>query len=337
MTVYFQGAELQDFPAPVGVAGMVTTAGSFDPAVARCSVYIASNATENVNYLPVIMSAPATDAWFHFEATFGSAGNNRFWRLFSGTTPLLGTYFTADGALVIQKHNGTAWVTLFTTPDGTVTANSPSSDRKTFDIRVKIGNPGEFRLYVGKVPVFAENMLDLTWAGVTSFDRLRLASSFTTLGDGATRRVHFSQVLIADWITLGSRVVTRAANANGSLFEWAGVGHTALNEITPAATNLTSGAADQRISVGMAPFPALGVGERIEGVKVAINALRDAAGPQKANIFFKVAGTVDDKSDRGLTVTAADYSEVWDMSPNTGTYWTPNELNASEPGVRSRA
>ncbi|PSJ55815.1 hypothetical protein C7I85_26380 [Mesorhizobium soli] len=154
---------------------------------------------------------------------------------------------------------------------------------------------------------------------------------------GGGAYTYFSECIVADWNTIGSKLVARAPTANGAYSEWSGAGYSALNELTPAATYMTSGAADQRISTVMATFPALGTGERIERVKVAANALRDASGPQKMNIFYRVAGADDHKSDRALTVSAANYTEAWDMSPATGTYWTPTELNASEPGARSRA
>ncbi len=329
---YFQGAELQDFAAYSGAVHN-STAGFYKAANARCAIQCASGA-EDANFIDTT-SFSADDFWSHFVASWASNAfqnmQRNFAKWYAGGVNRIALWQSAANSdrLEARKWNGAAWESIgISGPLGLLLSTT-----YTFDVYIKLGNPGSIRVYMDRVPIIAVDDANLTFPSVIALDKFRLSTS--TVQAAASAR--YSEVIVANWNTLGSKLVSRAPAANGYYSEWAGLGHTALSEITPAATYMTSGAANQRISVAMAAFPALAAGERIERVKVAANKLRDASGPQKSNIFYRVAGTDDDRADRALTVSAADYTEAWDASPATGTYWTPTELNASEPGVRSRA
>ncbi|PSJ60738.1 hypothetical protein [Pseudaminobacter soli (ex Li et al. 2025)] len=331
MTVFFQGAELQDFPVKVGNVSHSTNAGSYNASNARCSINVAG-AAEGTNYLETSTYSSA-ELWFHALVNFGSTTpfNLNFLKWYSGGAERLALRFSqsSPARLEIRKLDGT-YSSLGVSGDVTIGA----AQSFKLDILVKLGNPGSVRVYLDNIPVIANDAANLTWSGVSVLDKMRLGNIDTSMSSGAVR---WSEIIVADWNTINSKLVTRIPNANGTYSEWSGAGYTALNELTPAATYMTSGTADQRVSVGLTSFPALAGGERIERVQVAANALRDASGPQKENIFYRVAGADNHRSDRTLTVSAADYTEAWDMSPATSTYWTPTELNASEPGMRSRA
>ncbi|RUW41533.1 hypothetical protein EOA37_09740 [Mesorhizobium sp. M2A.F.Ca.ET.015.02.1.1] len=339
MTVYFQGAEIQDFVL-TGNAIHSTAAGDFNSSNSRAAAVpssttgTSSGSTETNDILDGNFSAGATDFWTHFYCKFGTTvlgTTNRFLMWLSGGTRLLGLRLassTGPTTVEIGKFASGAWSTLGTATAGVISTNTLYK----FDVHIVIGNPGTVAVYLDGVPIFNDNTLNLSWAGVSSFDAVRLARPIITSG-AATR---FSEIIVADWNTVGSKLVTAAPDANGNYTAWAGAGYTALNEVTPAATYMTSGTANQRISVSLGNFPALAANERVESVKVVANALRDASGPQKLNLFYRVNGTDNDDSDQSLTLSAANYSHSWAASPDTASYWTPTELNASEPGVRSR-
>ncbi|MFC3322152.1 hypothetical protein [Mesorhizobium cantuariense] len=337
-TVYFQGNEIQDF-AVTGNAVHVTTSGHFNASNTRGSVCLGSTTgttsgtTETNDVGDGNFSATATDFWTHsyvYLATVFST-TNRFLMWLSGGTRLLGLRLSAGSApatLEVGKYSAGAWSTL-----GTCTANVLAlSTLYKLDVHIVIGNPGTVAVYLDGVPIFNDSTLDLSWGGITSFDAVRIARPAVTSGAG----VRFSEVICASWNTVGSKLVTGVPDANGNYTAWTGAGYTALNELTPAATYMTSGTANQRISVSLGNFPALGANERVESVKVVANALRDASGPQKLNLFYRVNSTDTDDSDQSLTLSAANYFHTWTASPDTASYWTPTELNASEPGVRSR-
>lgn len=333
MTTYFQGAEKEDFLV-TGTVTNPTTVNTFNSSNARASMLPAtSGASESNNILTANMSAADDDIWLHFTLwapAISTFRNELRWiRFLSGSTVLLGFQYgtTGNGTFRVQKFASAAWSTLETSSLELITTT-----RYVFDVHVVMGNPGTLRVYVDGVPVIARDDLDLTWAGITGIDKVIFGCS-----NGSTSATHnYSEVIVADWNTIGSKLVTRAPDANGTYTAWAGAGYTALNEITPAATYMTSGTVDQRISLFLSDFPALATNERIESVKTSIAALRDASGPQSANLFVRVNSADDDEADQALSVGILNYHATWEMSPDTATYWTVAELNASEFGVRSR-
>jgi hypothetical protein len=312
---------------------MYTTAGYFTAANSRGAVYpSAASLTEDLNYFDAIFSSVASSIWCHFVFRCDTLTNNdKLWKLYSGTTQLLSLQSViANDSLRLQKYASSTWSTI----DSSGSFVFANNGLYVVDIQVILGNPGTCRVYLNNVPVIASNAYDLSWPSVTDFSKIRFQKTYNS--DSATRRGHFSEVIVADWCTLQSKVVGRGPDANGAYTAWTGAGYTAIDEVILSADYMTSGTVDQRISVSLGSFTALGANERIENVKASVNAFRDASGPQSLNLFTRISTTDYDGSDQALTVPAAHYSQSWATSPATATYWTPTELDASEFGVRSR-
>jgi hypothetical protein len=330
MTVYFQGAEVEDF-ITAGTVFNLTTAGHFTTANARCAMGMTMGSAEDTHYLQAVMSATATSAWFHMKIRWDAlpalASSKHAFKLYSGSTLLLTVQFGGTQCRM-NKYTGSFTVLL------TSAASSLAEDTLyTMDIQVVMGNPGTFRLYLNGTVILADTTLDLTWGGVTSFDRIRLQSAYTT--EGGSWRNSFGEVFIADFNTINSRLVTIVPNGAGTYSAWTGA-YTAVDDITASLDYMSSGTVDQRASFGFSDASALAAGERIECVKATALAQRDAAGPQKLNIFSTISSTDYDTTDQTLTVAPVAVYKMWDNSPATSTYWTLSELNDAEFGFRSR-
>lgn len=331
MTVYFMGTEVQDFPyisVPSAVSNNTDT-WRFFTANVRSTCYLPSGAAET-NYIETATFS-ATELWIHANVHIDYlAGTltNYFLAACAGGTPRISVRFD-NGGFTLRYWNGSAWVSL-----GSAVMTSEGLFR--FDCYIKVGSPGQVRLYINNIPVLSSVTVDTTFGGaVAAFNTVR----FCPVGVTSNAITHVSEVIVADWNTIGAKVVSRAPNAAGSWNEWTGSSYQAVDEVNPASDFLLSPAANQRFSANFADFPALASGESVEGVKVAAAAIRDAGGPQNLNFFCRIDGTDFDSPDQPVPtvqLTATPNSQFVATNPATGTPWSLAELNAAEFGVRSR-
>ena len=331
MTVYFMGTEVQDFPYNTVPAGMLNNTDNwrFYPANVRSTCYLPSGAAET-NYIET-GSFSATEFWihanFHIDYLAGTL-TNYFLAACAGGIPRISVRFDTGG-FTLRYWNGSAWVSL-----GSAVMTSEGLFR--FDMYIKSGSPGQVRLYINNIPVLSSITVDTTFGGtVAAFNTVR----FCPIGITVNAITHVSEVIVADWNTIGARVVSRAPSSAGSWNDWTGSNYLSVDEINPASDFVLSGAANQRFSVNFADFPALGTGESIEGVKIAAAAIRDAGGPQGLNFFTRIGATDYDSPDQAVPsvqLTATPNSQFLADNPATLSPWTLADLNAAEFGVRSR-
>lgn len=276
------------------------------------------------------MTGPSTEFWTHVAArTYYLTGGVTPYQLgwFANGIARIGVQFSATG-VSLRYWNGSSWVTLgsYTMGDDVL---------RLVDVYIRVGNPGEVRLYINALPIASSTTIDTTFGGtVTAFSKFRLGN--IALSGGI---VSYSEVIVASWNTIGAKLVTRAPNAAGSYNDWTGAGYTAIDEVPYAGDMMVSGTANQRFSVNFADFPALATGESLQAVKVSGAMVKDAAGPQNVNFFVRVGATDYDDTDQAAPAainTTNPLSKLWDLSPATGLEWTLAELNAAEFGVRSR-
>lgn len=328
MTVYFQGAEKADFVLSAWTPGVShsTASTSFVAANSRASLIQGEESSDAVYMQSTSFSA--TEFWTHFKrltTAFSSSANPWFisWR--SGGTPYIGLQATSGTSVSLRWWNGSSWVTI----GSFVTV----ADLETYDVYIKVGNPGQVRVYKDNLPVASSITIDTTFGGaVSAFDSIRMQCA-TAQFSTSTR---YAEVIVADWNTIGSKLVTRIPDAAGTYSEWGGAGYTSVDELTEDNTMMASGTVDQRFSVTCTDFPALGTGESIEAVKVAGAIVKDAGGPQSVNFFTRVSGTDYHSSDQAAPASINGLRQVYDVNPNTSAAWTVSELNAAEFGVRSR-
>jgi hypothetical protein len=327
MTVLFAATELMDFEVFANAAE-ATTASTFNSSNGRASI-LPTNGAVDTNYLDCDFSAASADFWLHDVIWTASlaATSGEFVRVYSGGTQRIAVKVNStSGDLVVQKWNGSAWVTLLTTATGVIVGNT----RFVLDLHVVLGNPGKIALYINGAVVAADATLDVSFSGVTGFDKVRLSNARTS-----SSNTYHSEVIVADWNTIGSKIVSKAPDANGNYTAWTGV-YTDIDDISGGSDVLASGSANQRESFSMADFPALSGSEVIAAVGMGISALRDAGGPQNVNMFTRIASTDYDGADRTLNAATTNRQVLWQVSPATSAAWTVAEINGAEFGVRSR-
>ena len=158
------------------------------------------------------------------------------------------------------------------------------SVRRVIDVYIRRGSPGEGRVYVNNVPAISTTVLDTTFGGAVS--------SYTAWrGNGCrnyfTGYAYYAEVIVADWNTIGAKLVTRIPDAAGTWNEWTGAGYTAVDEAVPTSDFMVSGTPNQRFSTSFSDFPAPGTGESIEAVRMSAALVKDAGGPQNYNYFAR--------------------------------------------------
>ena len=331
MTVYFQGAEASDFILTgVSAGNMGSTAGRFNSANSRGYMSFTVSIADDTQYIESD-NFVATDFWSH-QSFYGavSAGGTAsyFYKIFDQAgVDRIRIKRISSTSIGLDYWNGSAWVSI-----GTYTV-SFDSVRHVYDLYVLLGNPGQVRLYVDGIAAIYTTSLDTTFGGATtSFKKGR----WGPVGTGATNSSAHSECIIADWNTIGSKLVTRIPNAAGTYSEWTGAGYTAVDELIPSSDFMLSGTANQRFSVSYSSFPTEATGESVESLKIAAWINKDAGGPQNANFFTRVSATDYNLSDQAVPTVQSPLYNSWAQNPNTSAAWTAAILNGAEFGIRSR-
>lgn len=329
MTTFAQHAELGDLNSVTGSMSVSTASGGsvYNSSNARAAIVMTTSGTEDASYFESDAFSSA-EFWTHFKFYFGfQVTQCRGIKFYAGGTARLSLKQSGSstGLIVVEKNDG-GYTTLGTSAAGALVDTTLT----TYDIYIKLGNPGTITIYKNGSSVFSDNTLNLTWSGVTAFDKVRFGN---WNNDSAAR---YSEVIIADWNTIGSKLVTKTVAAAGNYSAWTNT-YTNVDEVVPTADYILSATANQRFSATIGAFPALASGESIESVAVHSYAGRDAGGPQNINHFLRISATDYDGSDKTLAVGLTGRSQFWQVSPATSVAFTVAELNAAEIGVRSRA
>lgn len=335
MTLYFMGTELEDFPNRAGTSIAHSTNSNYRKLSNTRQVVGVTDTTnvEDSQYIDTDTFS-ATDFWTHFVvgSNTPSLSVPSPFKWYSGGTQKLRMRWTnASGTIELSRWNGSAWVVLGTVTDfqmWSMTTLVLSGVPATFDFYIKSGNPGDFRCYINGAPAISLTGIDLS--GVGTIDKFRMQPWAGT--------IFFSEVIVATWNTLFSKIVMRFPTGNGTYQEWTNGGFGIVDDLDALSADVAvSPTADQRTTYTHAAFTALAANEVIGGVKVAIAANRDAAGPQNINIMTRIGGTTDyHDSNQALNVSQTRLSKMWETSPASAVAWTMTELNAAQFGVRSR-
>lgn len=328
MAVYFQGNEYEDFAT---VNNATTYATTYVNSYVRTGMRFACLSTASAE----TSSFSANDFWTHYfgllvyNANTPAGGIVTF---YSGSTAYLQIYHNDSTRYLEGRYwNGSSWVTCFTY------ANSQNTIAYAHDIYIKVGTAGtgEFKFYVNNQVAGYATGLDTTFGGaVSNFTKVRFDANY-----GLGGIFYVSEVIVADWPTLGARLVTTYPNAAGTYTEFAGGSYTAIDDTALTSDLLTSNTNGERMSAGFFDIAALGSGESIANVKVTSATSRDTSGPQNANIFARISGTDYNGSDQAVQLNIATTPRViqdWATSPATSSAWTVTEINGAEFGIRSR-
>jgi hypothetical protein len=327
MTVYFMGTELEDFPSRLGTIAHNVSASTRRTANTRVAIFNSSIGAEDLNYIETDAFS-LSDFWTHvyFSASTGATTINCI-KWYSGGTQKLAFRWvnTTTGQIEIRKWNGSSWDSLSTVTDPLFT----TAVNVDFAIYIKLGNPGEFRVYFNNLPAISRNDLDLS--GIGTIDKVRFQPSVTS------NNSYWSEIIVADHNLIGSKIVSRFPTGNGSYQEWSNGAFGIVDDQDATGADLAvSGTVGQRTTYTHAAFTALGATEVLSCVKAAGAFNRDVGGPQNINFMTRIGSTDYNGSDLPLNVTQTRTGNMWQISPASGIAWTVTELNAAHFGVRSR-
>lgn len=332
MPVFFQGAEIEDFDIVVGTVTHVTTAGAFDATRARCAINMPA-AAANSAYVEGLLSG-VTEFWMHFELGVSSATvttPSNFMTIMNGATEVIGLRFVpttgsigTSSAIAVYRAG-----TLFgTSSSAGAWATTATKKIDIWFAQTGFAGGGALKIFLNGVQIFSTESLGFS----LSFDRFRLTNA---AAGGINPR--YSQVIVADWSTIGSYLITSAPTGNGNDVAWTG-DYLNVDEITLDSTFVTSAAADQRESYTFAAVPTPAANEVIQNVKVEVWAARGAlGGPQNINIYSETGGVNQDGPTAALNTTFAPVARNFAVNPVTSGIWTAADLNNTRFGIQSKA
>lgn len=349
MTVYFQMAELNEINNSLSLSH--TTDGNyFNSSNVRLAFWtpnglgagsggVGSNDTAGYFRGPTFSS---TNLWIHTRIRCGAPywwtaantlnlANQSMIKVMAGGTKRLRIIITSNSTIQLDKWNGSSWDALanYTLLYG---QTGFYDTVHTFDIHATIGASANIEVYMDNNVIMAASGVDTTFGGtVTAFDDIYF--SFPA-GNGVV--CYYSEIIAADWNTIGSKVVVRAPDANGANAEWYNGAYTVVDEILGGTDYATSATANQRVDWSMGSFPATGVNEIIPSVKISAMVNRDLIGPQNMNFYINRSGNNYDSGDQALPLIQSPLTQTLLTDPATGDVWSVANLNASTFGIRSR-
>lgn len=163
------------------------------------------------------------------------------------------------------------------------------------------------------------------------------AASFTWSGVdssyGATQ-MGISQVIVADYKTVGCSVITSLPSAAGTHSDWKG-DYTDVSEVSPdTSTVITSDTAVQT-STFKGPTLAIDSSLVVKSVAVSAIAMKGETGPTSIKGAVVSNGKLGVGNKIALTDGFAAATSIMDTDPTTGAAWTNANAEACEFGVQS--
>lgn len=338
MTVYFQIAEVYDTTNrsiyPYQDAGRPDVA--FNSANVRSAITIAEG-SDSTQYVGSPTPFSATDLWVHFNVYWyldrspnASESTKSMFRLMAGGVQRIRVTPNNSDSMLLEAWNGSSWTLLTSYSQSNMNYNS---GRHTFDVHATVAVNGTITVYRDNTIILNVTNYDTTFGGtVSAFDEVRWGCPNV----GFNSVTFYSEMIGADWNTIGSKLVSKGPDANGTYSDWTNDDFTVVDDIGLDGNYATSDAANQRVDWSMGSFPTPTANEQI--VSVEINAMinRDNTGPQNANFFIRQGGTDYDANDKSVNDVQAPIKERYELNPATSTLWTDTALNSSTYGIRSR-
>ena len=231
-----------------------------------------------------------------------------------------GTTYRAD------FWNGSAWVTTGST------FILPNASLTVLDIRLTCGASGSYEVWINGF--VAASVLGTLNAAVNNVDRVECISGLLSLGD-----MYFSQVWASDEPTLGRRLTSNVANANGANNDGTG----SFSDTNSMPWNPDT---FRRLPANGNKFTMTHAGRTFPGgyriVAVGVNGAQRANGGVVANSRPVLRLSSTDYP--GANVAPAPFATFdnrsapfWFDNPNTAAAWANSEFNSLEFGWEARS
>lgn len=338
--VLFAGGRGESFYGISGSAVEGTTVGRFDSAYADCFLVIGRSDvvghdlfTETANVLTPTSVVAGEVLWAHWEAYIsnspatGGGGNIIVLRNSAGVDWVAVRCVTSNSTTFGIYYNST--------PGGTATwvltgsTYSFGAGLFTLDLKFTIGSPHTVELFLNGSSILTGSFTD---AGLTNIGKVKYSGNEQSSGNG------ISQVMVTrDIPTIGGKVKTARATANGANTAWSGA-FTDVNEVVGSdATYAYSTTAGQKESHAMTDVT-VPSGMEIKSVFHWMRAKNDGSSPTNIKSLLRSGGV--DYSTGNLSGIGLGYASVgarYNTDPGTGINWTQSGWNAIEAGYESAA
>ncbi len=308
MAVLFAGGELPSFKRFNAVES--TLADSFR-APARCGIH-----TQKNGWIKTTPLGNRSDLWIHFELNIGLRQ--------SGKTPLI-IENSAGSALFSIDSNGTISAA---TVINTINIFG-SQGRFTYDVHVRGGSSGLIEVYV-------DSQLMYSYTGSLTTLTTMDAVSFNPVGDDSTATTNtiWSQIIIADEITVGWKLATLTFDANGAQTGFIG-GASDINEIVLDDNTYISANQAGLISTWTTsdldtPYTS------IKAVVISALGKYTSTGPRNIDAVCRIGGVNYFSAMPALGLGFTPSQIILHNNPNGSIPWSRTVINASEFGLRSK-
>lgn len=291
-------------------------------------------------YFPVISvsataqtAAAITEGWISFYyggvTTGNSSGQNIFAPRNAGGT----------ASLFTLQHNGNDLGIKLINPNDssntTLTAVGYGLNYK-FDFNFKINATTGF-IYVYRDGVLIYSYTGNTTASSTLASVGQLWFGSTDLGaTDINSQTIFSEVLVSDESTIGSKVITRPFTAFGDVNQWTGAIADINTSSSPDTTYMSETTNGEILTLASASIPTLGAGETVSAVFLNYRANYEPSSPvTKIAPLVRKSGTNYVGTPVSLINTVAAYQYKWEVDPATSAAWTEAGVNAIQLGFRA--
>lgn len=329
MTVYFISNRLHAFQYNDSRTTEQTTVGSgatlaYDAAFVSSAIRLAQSADQA--WVELNLEATVTDLWLHFNYNISVSS-------LSGTPATVVEFINASGVPVarlrgtgasllvrLEYWNGSSWVV------SGVTLSLPQG-LQTVDIRLLCGASGDFEWYLNNALQDALTSLN---AAVTNCSKIRFygITNFTNS--------LLSEVVVADFSTLGMRVTSNVPTGNGFYADGTGgfgdVDDIPLNTLTGKIMAAVGNKAT--FTKASRTFPG---SFQIEAV--AVNAQSRVGGGvvTEGRNLLRISSTDYFSGDIARSGAFNPQKSIWEVSPATSIRFSTSEFNSLEFGIEARS
>lgn len=342
MSTIFAGSSISDFDAG-GVATVTTSATYIDTTVVSEGIYFGTN---NGGFVKKTFESTYTEVWIGWRMAVIASNANAsaaVITIYSDEKPLFhlrgqnvgagSTWATFNGDIMYWNSSGV--LTTFT--GGADFWGLVDSSIFKFDIHLKIhSSTGYLRLYQNGALIFDSGSMNTAQYG-TSLN----AIVFGSAGMAAGHSFALSEVFVGDSNSdsRSVRVCELALSANGANTAWTN-GKTEVDETGYDDSDfIYSASANDKETYTLADLPSTGAVANWQPNAVVVSARgrRADTGPQNLQGVVRVNST--DYASASISLVEGSFKgglqAVWEVSPDTSTYWTRSEVNALEAGVKS--
>jgi hypothetical protein len=319
MTILTGGGEISS-GVPADASTTDTTAGGYDSAFCRGSVYVYSLGNGVGSYFEsehitetseVFFHADwYQDAWFNPEdvVTFFDGAGLAVFRLRVSNSSMLcqAQYLASDGTT--WTNIGSSFTTLLDT-------------RNTIDIHMNAANPGTVSVYMSGTER-STGTADLSHIGGVAYYRIR--SSLNS---------YWSQMLLSTESTIGHRLKTVPPTGAGATTDWTGT-FNEIDEIPYNDADFVNSSTNGQVEL-FSHGTTIPSGYRVKAVIVAARAKRGSTGPSNLQLALQSGGTTYTSSSKALGLGYGAYTAVWENDPATAAPFTASAIETLQFGVKA--